>query len=70
MKLTVTFNKLQERRMSQGFSVNSLAEASGVSRAHISAIEGHRRMPTVLVMCMLSETLRCQPQDLFEWARR
>jgi transcriptional regulator with XRE-family HTH domain len=49
-------NVLRELRKQRGFSLNELAQLSGVSRSMLSQIETGRSVPTVLVLCKIAQS--------------
>jgi transcriptional regulator with XRE-family HTH domain len=67
MMVAVSYNRLRTMRKLKGFSsAEKLAEASGVSKNHISNIEAGKVDPSVRIICKLSKVLSCKPEDLFE----
>ncbi|HCT81052.1 MAG TPA: XRE family transcriptional regulator [Micromonosporaceae bacterium] len=50
-------SRLREQRLARGFSLDTLAATSGVSRSMISDIERGSKMPTVLVLARLATAL-------------
>ena len=58
--------RVNELRIAQGFSLDALAERSGVSRSNISLIERGRSSPTATVLDRLSAGLGVTVASLFE----
>ena len=58
--------RVRELRGSGGFSLDALAERSGVSRSHISLIERGQSSPTAVVLDKLATALRVTVASLFE----
>src|ERR1700684_1617908 len=61
--------RLRSERQGRGWSMDRLAEASGVSRAMISKIERGESSPTAVVLGKLSAALELSVSELLE-ARR
>lgn len=61
--------RLRELREGQGFSLDALAERSGVSRSNISLIERGQSSPTATVLDKLSTGLGVTVASLFEEGR-
>ena len=58
--------RVRELRDTEGFSLDALAERSGVSRSHISLIERGQSSPTAVVLDKLATALRASVASLFE----
>ena len=58
--------RVRELRDAEGFSLDALAERSGVSRSHISLIERGQSSPTAVVLDKLATALRASVASLFE----
>ena len=58
--------RVRELRDAQGFSLDALAERSGVSRSNISLIERGRSSPTAVVLDKLATGLGVTVASLFE----
>ena len=58
--------RVRELRDAEGFSLDALAERSGVSRSHISLIERGQSSPTAVVLDKLATALRVTVASLFE----
>lgn len=73
-------NRLREFRDSRGWSQQQLADAAGIARASVSAIEAGRLTPSTAAALGLAAALNCRVEDLFtlssapapgvEWAWR
>lgn len=61
--------RVRELREAQGFSLDALAERSGVSRSNISLIERGQSSPTATVLDKLSTGLGVTVASLFEEGR-
>ncbi len=61
-------NRLKSVRTTRGMSQSGLAEAAGVTRQAIYAIEAGQYMPTTAVALRLAEALECRVEDLFSLA--
>lgn len=66
MKLSITFH-VREIRQSKGLSIRQLAELSGISKTHISALENNQTMPTVYTVCCLAIALGVKLADLISY---
>lgn len=53
-------------RKEKNMSLQRLASLSGVSKTHLSDIERNIKMPSLLVMIMISRALKVSITDLFE----
>jgi molybdate-binding protein/DNA-binding XRE family transcriptional regulator len=58
-------NRLRAVRTARELSQGALAEASGITRQAIHAIEAGQYLPTTAVALRLAETLHCRVEDLF-----
>ena len=58
-------NRLKEIRLQKGLTQESLAEAVGVTRQTIIAIEKAKFVPSVKLALQLASTLDTSLQDLF-----
>ena len=61
--------RVRELRSAQGFSLDALAERSGVSRSNISLIERAQSSPTAVVLDRLSAGLGVTVASLFDDSR-
>ena len=61
--------RVRELRSAQGFSLDALAERSGVSRSNISLIERAQSSPTAVVLDKLSAGLGVTVASLFDDSR-
>ena len=59
--------KLVEARARKLYSADRLAQASGVARSTIYAIEGGRGLPSLDTVRKLSETLEIDPMEVDEF---
>ncbi|MGH8759720.1 MAG: substrate-binding domain-containing protein [Burkholderiales bacterium] len=58
-------NRLKTARAAKGLSQVALADAAGVTRQAIYAIEDNRYLPTTMVALRLASALGCRVEDLF-----
>jgi molybdate-binding protein/DNA-binding XRE family transcriptional regulator len=58
-------NRVKQFRQSRGWSQDQLANAAGVSRTAVSAIEIHRLVPSVAAALAIAKALDCKVEDLF-----
>lgn len=58
-------NKIKELRKAQGYRQEDLAEALGVSRQTIIAIENNKYNPTLELAMKLARYLKTTVEDLF-----
>ena len=58
-------NRLKSLRVARGLSQGLLADAAGVTRQAIYAIEDNQYLPTTMVALRLASALGCQVEDLF-----
>lgn len=63
-------NLLRGVRASKGLTQGALAEAAGVTRQAIHAIEANQYLPTTAVALRLASALGCRVEDLFSLASR
>ncbi len=68
MKVIVEI-KLREVRERKNLTIMQLAELSGVSKTHISAVENNKRMPGINVLCLLAAAMDVLPEDLYSYVR-
>jgi transcriptional regulator with XRE-family HTH domain len=61
--------RVRELRDAQGFSLDALAQRSGVSRSHISLIERGQSSPTAVVLDRLATGLGVTVASLFEGSK-
>jgi transcriptional regulator with XRE-family HTH domain len=57
--------KLKDCRIRHGMTIEELAEASHVSKAHIHYIESGLKVPTITVLCKLAKGLGVNAEDLY-----
>ena len=57
---------IRARRQERGWSLEALAERSGVSRAMLSEVERSRKSPTINVLCEIAAGLDCTVSELIE----
>ena len=58
-------NRLKDLRVARGLSQGLLADAAGVTRQAIYAIEANQYLPTTMVALRLASALGCRVEDLF-----
>ncbi len=58
-------NRLKSLRVTRGLSQGLLADAAGVTRQAIYAIEDNQYLPTTMVALRLASALGCRVEDLF-----
>jgi putative transcriptional regulator len=59
-------NQLKEFRVSRGYTQEELADAVGVSRQSINAIERGRYTPSLPLALKFARTFNCSIEDLFQ----
>ncbi|WP_373355414.1 helix-turn-helix transcriptional regulator [Pseudoroseicyclus sp. CXY001] len=59
-------NRLKEMRSARGMSQGALAEALGVSRQSVNAIETGRYDPSLPLAFRLAALFQCRIEDLFQ----
>ncbi|PWV92008.1 DNA-binding XRE family transcriptional regulator [Paenibacillus cellulosilyticus] len=57
---------LRERRLERNLSQQEVADLSGLSRSHISALETDRYTMTYADAMTLAKVLKCEPTRLYE----
>lgn len=57
-------DELRKARKEQGISHDKLAEKTGLSRAAISYMEAHKRMPTILTCVKIAKALNIKLGDI------
>ncbi len=62
-------NRVKPLRQARGWSQADLAEAAGLSRTGVSAIEGQRLVPSVAAALALAKALGCTVEELFGGSR-
>ncbi|MDX1946237.1 MAG: substrate-binding domain-containing protein [Pirellulaceae bacterium] len=62
-------NRVKPLRQARGWSQAELAEAAGLSRTGVSAIEGQRLVPSVAAALALGKALGCTVEELFGGSR-
>ncbi|HKP62914.1 MAG TPA: substrate-binding domain-containing protein [Polyangiales bacterium] len=65
---TSTSNRVRELRELRGFTQHALAQAAGLSRQSVNAIEAGRAMPAVDVALRIARALECSIEELFDQA--
>src|SRR5262249_22277575 len=58
-------NRVKSLRQARGWSQDELAQATGLSRTGISAIEASRLIPSVAAALSLARVFGCKVEDLF-----
>jgi len=58
-------SNVKKKRVEQGMTQQHVADAIGVSRQTVVAIEGGNYTPSVMLALKLSQLLRCSVEDLF-----
>src|SRR5215831_10750561 len=58
-------NRVRSRRQARGWTQDQLAQAAGLSRTGVSAIEAGRLVPSVSSALGLAQALQCTVEDLF-----
>lgn len=59
-------NKIKEIRWGRGWSVNDVAQLSGLSNAEINKVENGQTCPTQLSMMKISKALDLEVQEVFD----
>ena len=65
MAPTVT-NRVKELRMARGWTQEQLAQATGVSRQSINAIERDRYVPSLELALTFARIFACSTDDIFQ----
>lgn len=60
--------RVKEHRVSRGWSQQQLADAAGIPRTNVSAIEAGRLVPSTVAALRLAAALQCRVEELFELA--
>lgn len=63
-------NKVKDYRTEQGLTQQELAEAIGVSRQTIFALETSRYVPSTILALKLARIFRKKVEDLFELEKK
>ncbi|HLA64207.1 MAG TPA: helix-turn-helix transcriptional regulator [Rhodothermales bacterium] len=63
-------NQIRARRKARGWTQQQLAQAVGVSRQSINAIERDRYVPSLPLALALTRVFGCTTEDLFSLERR
>jgi transcriptional regulator with XRE-family HTH domain len=58
--------RLQEIRESQSWTLDTLAQQSGVSKAYLSRLECGNRQPSITILCAIAKALGVPISSLFE----
>ena len=59
-------NRIKEYRLERGLTQEDLAQAAGVSRQSINAIERDRYVPSLPLALRFAQVFGCPTDDLFE----
>jgi putative transcriptional regulator len=59
------FNRVKDLRIERGWTQQELAEAVGVSRQSINAIERNRYVPSLALALIFARTFRCSIEEIF-----
>lgn len=62
-------NRVKELRLDRGWTQEQLAEAAGVSRQSINAIERNRYVPSLELALMFARIFSCPTDQIFELER-
>lgn len=60
--------RIREHRLGRGWSQQQLADAAGIPRANVSAIEAGRLVPSTVIALRLAAALQCRVEELFALA--
>src|SRR5690606_27926847 len=60
--------RVREFRISRGWSQQQLADAAGIPRTNVSAIEAGRLVPSTAAALRLAAALQCRVEELFQLA--
>lgn len=63
--MSLSMNRLRERRESAGLTQERLAALAGVSRQTINSIEAGRYVPSLELALKLGRVFGCRVEDLF-----
>ena len=59
-------NRVKELRMARGWTQEQLAQATGVSRQSINAIERDRYVPSLELALTFARIFACSTDDIFQ----
>lgn len=62
-------NRVKELRLDRGWTQEQLAEAAGVSRQSINAIERNRYVPSLELALIFARIFSCPTDQIFELER-
>ena len=62
----VRLTRLRRRRLEKGWTLEHLAQKSGLSTRSLSLLERGKRQPRPTTIALLAQVLGCQPVDLME----
>ena len=62
----VAVNKVRELRVTRGWTQQDLADAVGVSRQSINAIECNRYVPSLELALLFARVFKCSTDDIFK----
>ena len=62
-------NRVKELRLDRGWTQEQLAEAAGVSRQSINAIERNRYVPSLELALIFARIYSCPTDQIFELER-
>jgi putative transcriptional regulator len=66
----VAVNKVRELRAARGWTQQDLADAVGVSRQSINAIECNRYVPSLELALLFARVFKCPTDDIFQLKER
>ena len=65
MSTNLLHRRVREFRVSRGWSQQQLADAAGIPRTNVSAIEAGRLVPSTVAALRLATALQCRVEELF-----
>lgn len=61
---------IKEIRLKNNMTQEELSQKSGISESYISELENNLKMPTILTLCKLAETLEVEITKLYKYTPR
>lgn len=65
LDIQITYT-LREERLKRNLTTRELADISGISKTHISAIECGKTHPTLYAMCILAHAMQTDLSNLYK----
>lgn len=61
---------IKKIRIEKNLTQEELSQKSGISESYISELENNLKMPTILTLCKLAETLEVEITKLYKYTPR